>query len=215
MSGAPSSTSPPRIRVLVVDDHAVVRVGLREILDAQPDMVAVGEASDGVQAVAALREHRPDVVLMDLRMPGGDGIAAIKNSLDLAPKTAIVVLTTYDGDEDVYRAIQAGARGYLLKDTFPQALCEAIRHVHAGGRLFSPSVAPKVSAGRDAPRLTAREIAIVELVARGLTNREIQVALSMAEGTLKNHLRHIFDKLDATDRTEATLIAIQRGIIHL
>jgi two-component system NarL family response regulator len=206
---------PARIRILIADDHPLLRLGLRNLIDGQPDMQVVGEATDGLSAVSAYFEHRPDVVLMDLRMPGAEGPEAIAQVIARDPAAKIIVLTSYDGDEDVYRAVKAGARGYLLKDTFPEGTLGAIRDVFAGGRLFAPEIAAKMAADHPLQRLSAREIAVLELVARGLTNKEVQVALSIAEGTLKHHLKRIFEKLDVTDRTEATLVAVQQGIIRL
>jgi two-component system, NarL family, response regulator len=204
-----------KIRVLIADDHPIFRVGLRNLIDQQSDMVVVGEASDGHEAVKTFGELRPDVALMDLRMPGLDGPEAIAAVIKEHPDARIMVLTTYDGDEDIYRAVQAGARGYLLKDTFPEGMLDAIRDVNAGGQLFADDVAGKLADRIPGTTLSTRELAVLELVARGLTNREIQTALSMAEGTVKNHLKRIFEKLEVTDRTEATLVAVKRGVIRL
>jgi two-component system NarL family response regulator len=207
----------PRIRVLVADDHPLLRLGLRNLIDAQPDMHVVAEAGDGAEVVQAYAKHRPDVTLMDLRMPVLEGPEAIAQVIAGDPDARIIVLTSYDGDQDVYRAVKAGARGYLLKDTFAEGTLGAIRDVHAGGRLFAPHIAEKLAAAASQPsmRLSSRELAVLELVAHGLTNKEIQVSLSVAEGTLKHHMKRIFDKLDVTDRTEATLVAVQQGIIRL
>jgi two-component system NarL family response regulator len=209
-----ANEGPEKIRILIADDHPLIRLGLRGLIERQPDMTVVAEAGDGVEAVRLYDLHHPDVTLMDLRMPNLEGPEAISAILRKHPQAAIVVLTTYDGDEDVYRAVQAGARGYLLKDTFPEGTVGTIRDVHAGARLFPPEIAAKARGG-PAERLHARERAILELVAKGLTNREIQVTLSLAEGTLKHHLKRIFQKLDVTDRTEATLVAAKQGIIRL
>ena len=205
------------IRILIADDHPVFRLGLRNLIDAQPDMTVVAEAGDGAAALAAHLAHRPDVVLMDLRMPRLDGPEAIAQLIAHDADAKVIVLTSYDGDQDVWRAVQAGARGYLLKDTFAEGTLGAIRDVHAGGRLFSPGIAEKLATGDRRPRkpLSSREIAVLELVAHGLTNKEVQVSLDMAEGTLKHHLKRIFEKLDVTDRTEATLVAVQQGILRL
>jgi two-component system NarL family response regulator len=207
--------SDPVIRLLVADDHAVVRLGLRKLIEAQPDMGVVAEASSGPEAVLAFERARPDVTLMDLRMPGGDGTEAIAALIARAPEARVLVLTTYDGDEEVFRAVAAGARGYLRKDIFPAGMLEAIRLVHAGERLFDAGVQGKLDARDPADALTGREEEVLHLVARGLGNREIQLALSIAEGTLKNHLKHIFAKLRVSDRTSAALAAVQRGIIRL
>jgi DNA-binding NarL/FixJ family response regulator len=204
-----------KIRVLIADDHPIFRVGLRNLIDQQSDMVVVGEASDGPEAVKAFGQLLPDVTLMDLRMPGLDGPEAIAAVIKDHADAKIMVLTTYDGDEDIYRAVQAGARGYLLKDTFPEGMLDAIRDVNAGGQLFADDVAGKLADRTPGATLSTRELAVLELVARGLTNREIQTALSMAEGTVKNHLKRIFEKLEVTDRTEAALVAVRRGVIRL
>jgi two-component system NarL family response regulator len=204
-----------KIRVMIVDDHPVVRVGLRSMVEAQPDMEVVGEAPDGPGAIATFERERPDVTLMDLRMPGMGGPETIAAIRKRAPTANIIVLTTYDGDEDVYRAIQAGARGYLLKGTFPEGTLEAIRNVHAGQQLIAPEVAVRLAHRVSNPALTAREVAVLELVAKGLSNKEIGVTLFVAEDTVKNHLKHIYAKLGVGDRTEAAMLAVQRGIITL
>jgi two-component system, NarL family, response regulator len=206
---------PHKIRVLVADDHQVVRVGLRAIIDAEPDMQVVAEAADGPGAIAAFVAHRPDITLLDLRMPGMSGPHIITEIRKLAAEAHVIVVTTYDADEDVYRAVQAGARGYLLKDTFTEGMLEAIRNVHAGRRLIDPQLAARLMDRMNQPSLTAREISVLELVARGMTNREIGTTLSMGEETVKAHLKHVFAKLDVSDRTEAALIALQRGLIRI
>jgi two-component system, NarL family, response regulator len=206
---------PRKIRVLVADDHQVVRVGLRTVIDAEPDMEVVGEAADGRSTIKAFQTHQPDVTLLDLRMPGLSGAHVITEILRQSPKANILVVTTYDADEDVFRAVQAGARGYLLKDTFAEGMLEAIRNVHAGRRLIDPAVAARLMDRLNEPSLTAREMEVLELVARGMTNREIGAALSVGEETVKAHLKHVFVKLGASDRTEAALIAVQRGLIRL
>jgi two-component system NarL family response regulator len=164
--------------------------------------------------VRVLLEVRPDVTLMDLRMPGAEAPAAIAQVLLQQPDARIIVLTTFDGDEDVHRAVTAGARGYLLKDTFTEAILEAIRHVHAGGMLFGPEASARLAERVGERRLTRREQDVLELVARGLTNREVQASLSLSEGTLKNHLKHIYDKLGVSNRTEAAHAALQRGYVR-
>ena len=215
MSSAAEAPPAARIRILLADDHPVVRLGLRTMLEAEPDLEVVGEAVDGAGAVAAFTEHRPDVVLLDLRMPGMTGPEIITAIRKIAPEANIIVVTTYDADEDVFRAVQAGARGYLLKDTFAEGMLEAIRNVHAGRRLIDPAVAARLMDRLNEPSLTSREIGVLELVARGMTNREIGTALSVGEETVKAHLKHVFVKLGASDRTEAALIAVQRGLIRL
>jgi two-component system NarL family response regulator len=204
-----------RIRILVADDHQVVRVGLRAIIDAEPDMEVVAEAVDGPGAVAAFVAHRPDITLLDLRMPGLSGPHVITEIRKHAPGAHVIVVTTYDADEDVFRAVQAGARGYLLKDTFSEGMLEAIRNVHAGRRLIDPQLAARLMDRITRPSLTTRETSVLGLVARGMTNREIGTALSMGEETVKAHLKHVFSKLEVTDRTEAALVAVQRGLIRI
>jgi two-component system NarL family response regulator len=204
-----------KLGIVIADDHPVFRAGLRNLLNQQPDMVVVGEAADGAEVVTVCAQTRPDVTLLDLRMPVADGPHAIAQLVQRDPGARVIVLTTYDGDEDIYRAVKAGARGYLLKDTFPEGILSAIRHVAAGGQLFPEAVAAKLAGRRADSALTTRELAVLQLVARGLINREIQTALGMAEGTLKNHLKRIFEKLEVTDRTEAALVAVKRGVISL
>jgi DNA-binding NarL/FixJ family response regulator len=209
-------TTAKKIRILIVDDHPVVRVGLRTMIDAEPDMQVVAEAGDGTAAIAAFAAHQPDITLMDLRMPGGpSGPETIAQIRATTPQAAIIVITTYDADGDVYRAVQAGARGYLLKGTFGEGMLEAIRHVHAGGRLFAREVAARATDGPRTPALTSREVGVLELVAKGLSNKEIGATLFVSEDTIKTHLKHVFSKLGVGDRTEAALLAIQRGIINL
>jgi two-component system NarL family response regulator len=204
-----------RITVLIADDHPIFRTGLRTLIDEQADMMVVGEAANGREAVALFTRYRPDVTIMDLRMPDLDGPAAIRAVLKVHPGARILVLTSYDGDEDVERAAEAGAAGYLMKDTFAEGILDAIRDVDAGELLFDEEVAAKL-AHRDAtPSLSPRELTILELIARGLSNKEIQASLSIAEGTLRNHLKRIFDKFGVTDRTQAALIGIKRGLIRM
>lgn len=207
----------PALRLLVVDDHPVVRNGLAGMLSSQPDFVVVGEASDGREAVDAVASQRPDLVLMDLRMPGMDGLAAIRAIRERPDPPAILVLTTYDSDTDIVRAIEAGAAGYLLKDAPPSELHAAVRSAAAGGSPLSPSVAARlVERVRDPSEpLTARELDALRLVARGLSNREIARDLRISEATVKTHLLHAFEKLGVGDRTSAVTRAIERGLIEL
>jgi two-component system NarL family response regulator len=205
-----------KIRVLIVDDHRVVRVGLRAIIDAEPDMEVVAEAGDGPAALAAYAEHKPDITLLDLRLPGMSGPEVLAALRQRDPEAVVIVLTSYDADEDVYRAVQAGARGYLLKGTLPDGVLEAaIRKVHAGQRLLAPEAAARLADRMTSPQLTPREVAVLELVAKGKSNKEIGVVLSLAEGTVKTHLKRIYEKLGVGDRTEAALVAVQRGIVSL
>ena len=204
-----------KISVIIADDHPIVRMGLRALIEAQPDMVLLAESTGGAAAVEAFTTHRPDVMLVDLRMPGMSGRDVITAVRKLVPDARIIVLTSFDGDEDVFRAVQAGARGYLLKAAPPDDVIKAIRAVHAGGRLIAPDVAARLADRVNSPSLTSREVAVLELVAKGLSNKEIAAALSLAEDTVKNHLKHVFAKLEVSDRTEAVLLAVQRGIITL
>ncbi len=203
-----------KIRVMIVDDHQVLRVGLRAIIDAEPDMEVVAEAGNGPQAIETFLSHRPDIMLLDLRMPGMTGTQVIVEVRKQIPDARIIVVTSYDADEDVFRAVQAGARGYILKDTFTEGMLEGIRNVHAGRRLIDPQLAVRFMERLHEPSLTARELAVLEHVARGMTNREVGVALKMREETVKAHLKHVFAKLEVSDRTEAALTAVQRGLIR-
>ncbi len=206
--------SPQRIRILVVEDHPLMRLGLRTKIDAEPDMRVVAEVGDGDAAVEAFVRHRPDIVLLDLRLPGMSGSEVITAIREHDPEAKVVVLTTYDADEDVYRAVQAGARGYLLKGTFAEGILEAIRTVHAGRRLIAPEIAARLADRVSSPSLTSREVAVLELVATGMSNKEIGAALFVSEATVKFHLKNIYQKLGASDRTEAALVATERGIIR-
>jgi two-component system NarL family response regulator len=203
------------IRVLIADDHFVVRMGLAAVIHTQPDMTVVAEATTGKQAVELFRQHRPDVTLMDLRMPEMDGIEAITAIRAEFPDSRFIVLTTYDGDEDIYRALQAGARAYLLKDMLRDALVEAIRAVHAGQRRLPAEVANRLAERMNRTELTAREIEVLRLIVQGKSNKEIAAALFIAEGTVKIHINNILSKLGVSDRTQAATFALQRGIVHL
>jgi DNA-binding NarL/FixJ family response regulator len=202
------------IRVVVVDDHPVVRAGLRGMLAAHPDIEVAGEASSAAGAVTAVVEHRPDVVLMDLRMPGTDGVQATRLVLARQPRCRVVVLTTYDNDADILHAVEAGASGYLLKDASPEELARAIRAAAAGGSVLAPSVAAKlVSRLRSPPVLSPREIEVLRLVSTGQTNAEIGRALFISEATVKTHLLRAFSKLSVSDRTAAVTAALALGIL--
>jgi two-component system NarL family response regulator len=210
------SASSETIRVLVADDHAVVRDGLAAVLDVQPDIAVAGLARDGEEAVALCRELRPDVTLMDLVMPRLDGVEATAAIRREWPAARILVLTTFDGDENVYRALHSGARGYLLKDSSTADLLAAVRAVHAGALHLSPEAAARLAArGAAGPTLSRREIEVLRLVAAGRTNREIGAQLCISEGTVKTHLLSIHEKLGVRDRTEAVMAALRRGIVRL
>jgi DNA-binding NarL/FixJ family response regulator len=204
------------IDVLVVDDHVIVRHGLRGMLATEPDLDVVGEAGSGPEAVAMVDAHSPDVVLMDLRMPGGDGVAATTAITAQHPGTRVVVLTTYDTDADILRAVEAGAAGYLLKDCSQAELTSAIRAAARGETVLTPSVATRLVNRMRAPQvesLSPREVQVLGLVAIGHTNAEIGRELRISEATVKTHLLRSFSKLDVSDRTAAVTMARQRGLL--
>jgi two-component system NarL family response regulator len=203
------------IRILIADDHSVVREGLVSLVKRKSDMTVVAEANNGREAVDLWKEHRPDVILLDLRMPELDGVGAIKEIRGLDENAHIVVLTTFDGDEDIYRAIKAGAKGYLLKDTAREALMECIRRVHAGETCIPPMLAAKLADRVSGEALSAREIEVLQRVAAGKSNKEIGAELFISEGTVKTHVKSIFSKLDVVSRTEAVATASRRGLIQL
>lgn len=206
------------INLLLCDDHPVVRSGLRGMLDSQPDLEVIAEARDGSEAIALARRYRPDVVLMDLRMPEVDGIEAIKGIKAERPETKILVLTTYETDADVLQAVEAGAVGFLLKDTDEDQLFSAIRDAARGDSPLTPSVAARlVERLRVSPEstLTAREVEILRLVSQGTNNKGIADKLWISEATVKSHLNRTFDKLGVVDRTSAVTTALKRGIIRL
>jgi two-component system NarL family response regulator len=204
-----------RIRILIADDHSVVREGLVSLVKRKSDMVVVAEASNGREAVQLWKEHRPDVTLLDLRMPELDGVGAIKEIRELDENAHIVVLTTYDGDEDIYRAIKAGAKAYLLKDTARDALVETVRRVHAGETYLPPQLAAKLAERVSGEALSPREIDVLQRMAGGKSNKEIGAELFISEGTVKTHIKSIFNKLDVVSRTEAVATANRRGLIQL
>ncbi len=207
------SSTVPRIRVLIADDHAIVREGLAAVLAREPDIEVVGEAGDGVEAVAAWCRLRPDVTLLDLRMPGGDGVTATATLRALDARARIVILTTYDGDDDVARGLTAGAAGYLLKDVSPSALAAAVRRVHRGDTVLDHAVAGKLAQHMQAEPLTPREREVLEQLGRGLSNRAIGDELGIGEGTVKLHMKSLLAKLDAGSRAEALVIAVRRGFL--
>jgi two-component system NarL family response regulator len=205
-----------RIRILCVDDHPVVRRGVAAMLGTEPELELVAEAATGEAAIEMFRLHRPDVVLMDLRLAGGiDGIAAIQSISREWRQSRILVLTTYAGDESIHRALAAGARGYLIKDTIDDRLMEAIRAVHEGRRYIPPEVAVQLAEHSPRVELTEREREVLLLVARGLRNKEIGAELGISEATTRTHVENIVAKLDVSSRTEAVVVAAQRGFIRL
>jgi two-component system NarL family response regulator len=203
------------IRILVAEDHLVARVGVSTIVSMQPDMTVVAEASNGTQAVELFRQHRPDIALLDLRMPVMSGFEAAAAIHKEFPSAGLIALTTYGGDEDIRRALAAGVRSYLTKDVLHDELLNAIRAVHRGETYLPASVAAAVSSDASAPDLSAREIQVLELIVRGLPNKQIAYSLGIAEHTVKNHVKNILSKLAVQDRTQAATAAIQRGIVHL
>ena len=203
------------IKVLCVDDHPLVRKGIASILANEQDMQLVAEAGDGREAVERFRSHQPDVTLMDLRMPEMDGIEATKAIRRESPDAKIIALTSYDGDQDIYKALEAGVRGYLLKEMVHTDVLRAIRTVHSGKKLMPVEVADRLNQYFPQGGLTPREVEVLTFVARGLANKEIADHLGTASGTIKMHIQNILGKLGAADRTHAVTIAIQRGILHL
>lgn len=212
-SKAMSDSTP--IRILCVDDHPIVREGLAAIIGTQPDMAVVAEAADGKAAFERFREHKPDVVVMDLRMPGGGGVEATMQIREAFPTARIIILTTYEGDEDIHRALGAGAQAYLLKDMVRKQLLDTIREVHAGKRAIPPPVAARLAEHTPRTALSPRELEVLNLVAEGLRNKEIGAKLNISEDTVKIHVKNIFTKLNVIDRTQAVVQASQRGFIHL
>jgi len=204
-----------KIRILVAEDHLVARVGVSTIVNMQPDMTVVAEASNGQQAVELFRKHRPDVTLLDLRMPGMGGVEAATAIRAEFPTARMIALTTYGGDEDIRRALAAGVLAYLTKDVLHDELLKAIRAVHEGHTYLPAAVAAALAAQLPRPDLSAREVQVLELIVRGLANKQIAYTLNIAEHTVKNHVKNILSKLGVQDRTQAATAAIQRGIIHL
>jgi DNA-binding NarL/FixJ family response regulator len=207
--------SQPHIRVLCVDDHRLMREGIARVIGLQPDMQVIAEASHGEEAVEQFLRHRPDVTLMDLQLPRMNGLQTIRAIRHAEPDARIVVLTMYHGDEDIYRALQAGAVGYLLKDTVPEDLVRVIREVHSGGRAIPPDVAAALATRANQPSLTFRELQVLELLATGKRNKEIANELGISGDTARVHIKSIFLKFNVHDRTAALAEALRRGIIHI
>lgn len=203
----------PQIRILIVDDHFVVRLGLREAINGEPDLVVAAEASTGAQALELYRKHAPDLVLMDARLPGMSGIEATIAIRSEFPSARIVFLSTFDAEEEIYRALQAGARSYLLKSSSRDQLLAALRAVHRGERVLDPAVATRLAERLPRPDLSNREMDVVRLVVEGKTNKEIANALCIAEVTVKVHVSHLLGKFGVSDRTQIATEAIRRGIV--
>jgi len=203
-----------RARVLVVDDHSLLRTGVANIINQEPALEVVAEAASGREAIDAFRTHHPDVILMDLRMPEMEGVEAISRIREIDPQARVVVLTTYDADEDIARALQAGAKAYILKDIAADALVACIRDVLAGKTYLAPAAAAKLAERVTQIQLTPRELAALRLLANGNSNKEIAVSLDISERTVKSHLAHLFEKLGVTSRTEAVRVATRRGLVR-
>ena len=203
------------IRILIADDHLVVRMGLRSMIDTQPDMTLIAEAANGREAVQLFREHRPDIALMDLRMPVVGGVQATIAIREEIPDARIIVLTTYDGDENIYRALRAGARAYLLKDIPREEFLDDIRAVYNGRYCIPPAVAARLAQRLPFSELSSRELEVLTLIVRGMSNKEIGSALAITESTVKNHVNSILEKLHVNDRTQAATSALRRGIVAL
>ncbi len=208
-------SQPNAIRVLVVDDHPVVRQGLVAMLEEAPDIFVVEQAENGREALAVFRQQRPDVTLMDLRMPQMDGVAAITAICTEFPAARIIVLTTYEGDEDIYQGLRAGAKGYLLKDAEPEELLAAIRAVHKGQKHIPPQVGAKLLERMTSPELSDRELEVLQLITTGKSTQVISKALHITERTVNFHINHILSKLGVEDRTQAVIVALRRGIVSL
>jgi DNA-binding NarL/FixJ family response regulator len=203
------------IRILTVDDHQLLREGIAAVLEGQPDMMLIGQASNGREAIESFRQHRPDVTLMDLRMPDMSGIEAITAIRAEFPSARIIVLTTYAGDVQAAGALKAGASGYLLKNLVRKELIETIRAVHAGKRRVPPEIAMEIAEHVADDALTEREVEVLRRVAAGKSNKVIAAELDISEGTVKTHMKSILPKLDASDRTHAVMIALKRGILDI
>lgn len=214
-SAGSGASGKPVIRVMTVDDHPIYRGGLASLIAAYPDLSLVAQAANGREAIERYREQRPDVTLMDLSMPVMGGVEAIRAIVGESPGARIIALTTWDGDADIHRALEAGARGYLIKDVVDEEVAAAIRQVHAGGRAIPSAVAQRLADHTPRVELTERELEVLTHMARGLSNKEIGGRLGRTEGTVKVHVLHILQKLNVSDRTEAVTVALQRGIIHL
>ena len=203
------------IRVLLADDHAIVRNGVAQILDEQPDIEVVAQAEDGESAIVLYRQENPDVALLDLRMPKVEGTEVVERIRREFPQAVLVVLTTFDTDDDIDRALRAGAKGYLLKDVGPGDLVSCVRTVHGGGTWVSPTVASKLVARMTRVQVTPQEMRVLRQVAEGKSNREIGECLFISEATVKIHLSHLFEKLGAASRTDAVAKAVERGLIRM
>jgi two-component system NarL family response regulator len=212
---AEAAVAVAKATVLVVDDHALLRTGVANIINQEPDLQVVAEAGDGVEAVAAFERHHPDVTLLDLRMPLMEGVEVVRRIRERDPRARVIVLTTYDTDDEISRALKAGAKAYVLKDISAEDLVGCIRDVLAGKTYIAPAAAAKLAEGVTRVQLTPREMAALKLMADGKANKEIANALAISERTVKTHLGHLFEKLGVTSRTEAVKVATRRGLVRL
>lgn len=203
------------IRILLADDHPSLRAGLASILASQPDFTVVAEAGTGREVLAKLTDHPADVIIVDLRMPDGDGIQTIKALIKRDPAARVMVLTTYDNEEDIFAALEAGARGYLLKDTTKEEIITAVREIHAGRRFLPQAIASRLADRMVRSGLTPRELDVLRLVSRGRSNKEIASAMFISEETVKTHMKSLFQKLGVHDRAEAVAVSLRRGLIRL
>ncbi len=205
-----------KIKVMVVDDHPLMRVGIAAIINARSDMGVVAQAGTGEEAVALFRQHLPDITLMDLRLPGSlGGVEAIATIRAESPHARFIVVTTYDGDEDIHRALEAGAQGYVIKGMPYQTLVDALQKVHAGGRFLPPPVARALASRPPHSQLSSRELEVLHLLVSGNSNKDIANLLGITEATVKSHVSTILMRLDVEDRTQAVVAALQRGLVHL
>lgn len=210
----PPTVKSPKIRLLLVDDHIVLRMGLVTAANGEPDMNVVAEADNGIDAVKAYRTHRPDVVVLDLRMPGRNGIETLRQLREEFGDVRVLVFSNYASGEEVYQAFNAGARGFVVKEMALERLLEAIRKVHAGEQYIPPEISTRLS-GRVLSKLSSRELEVLALIAKGLSNKEIAARLELVEGTVKVHVTNILDKLRVADRTQAILAGVKQGIIQI
>jgi DNA-binding NarL/FixJ family response regulator len=214
-SATPYNPVMPPIRILIVDDHPIMRVGITALIASSKEMETVAQAASGEEALTMHALHQPDITLMDLRLPGISGVETIRRIRSQSPKARFIVLTTYDGDEDIFQALEAGATGYLVKGMPQEMLVNAVKRVHAGGRYLPPPMSHALASRMPDSSLSHREREVLGLVAKGKSNREIASSLGITEATVKCHVSVILMRLDASDRTQAVVIALQRGLIHL
>jgi DNA-binding NarL/FixJ family response regulator len=212
---SPDAAPAAKARVLLVDDHALLRTGVANIINHEPDLHVVAEAENGRDALAAYEAHRPDVTLLDLRMPVMEGVEVVRQLRERDPQARVIILTTYDTDDEISQALKAGAKAYVLKDIAAEDLVSCIRSVLAGKTYIAPAAAAKLAEGVTRVQLTPREMATLRLLADGKANKEIANALDISERTVKSHLAHLFEKLGVTSRTEAIKIATRRGLVRL